>query len=120
MLSAQGAFGVDPGEKGKTEVGAFLKAILKKDLTPALNLQTSLDLFSNYLDHPDNIDLVDDELMTLEHAASKTFSLDGETPERIVVSRLGLEALHVGSVAVEQELRNLAGTMFTSPANQWA
>lgn len=57
MLSAQGAFGVDPGEKIKTEVGAFLKAILKKDLTPALNLQTSLDLFSNYLDHPDNIDI---------------------------------------------------------------
>jgi len=57
ILSANGAFGVDPGEKVKTEVGAFLKGVYKKDLTPALNLQTSLDLFSNYLDHPGNIDI---------------------------------------------------------------
>lgn len=57
LLSSRGAFGVDSGKTVKTEVGAFLKAILKKDISPVLNLQTSLDLFSNYLDHPDNIDI---------------------------------------------------------------
>jgi hypothetical protein len=57
LLSAAGAFGVDPGETVKTEVGAFLRAVYKKDLTSTLNLQTSLDLFSNYLDNPQNIDI---------------------------------------------------------------
>ena len=57
LLSSQGAFGVDSGKTVKTEVGAFLKAVLKKDVNKVLNLQTSLDLFSDYLNHPDNIDI---------------------------------------------------------------
>lgn len=57
LLSAKGAFGVDSGKTVKTEAGAFLKATFKKDLIPALNLQTSLDLFSNYLHKPGNIDV---------------------------------------------------------------
>ncbi len=57
LLSANGAFGVDPGETIKTEAGAFLRATFKKDLNPVLNLQTSLDLFSNYLRHPQNMDI---------------------------------------------------------------
>jgi hypothetical protein len=57
MLSANGAFGIDSSENIKTEVGAFLKATFKKELNPVLNLQTSLDLFSNYLDHPERIDV---------------------------------------------------------------
>jgi hypothetical protein len=56
-LSAAGAFGVDPGETVRTEAGAYLKTTYKKDLNPSLNLQTSLDLFSNYLDKPQNIDV---------------------------------------------------------------
>ncbi len=56
-LSANGAFGIDSSENIRTEVGAFLKATFKKDLNPVLNLQTSLDLFSNYLDHPERIDI---------------------------------------------------------------
>ncbi len=38
-------------------MGAFLRAVYKKDITSTLNLQTSLDLFSNYLDNPQNIDI---------------------------------------------------------------
>lgn len=57
LLSAGGAFGVDSGKTIKTEAGAFLRATFKKNLTPALNLQTSLDLFSNYLHNPQNIDI---------------------------------------------------------------
>jgi hypothetical protein len=57
LLSAGGAFGVDPGETIKTEAGAFLRAAFKKNLSPVLNLQTTLDLFSNYLHHPQNIDI---------------------------------------------------------------
>jgi hypothetical protein len=57
LLSNAGAFGIDSGETVKTEVGAFLKATFKKDLTATLNLQTSLDLFSNYLNNPQHIDV---------------------------------------------------------------
>lgn len=57
LLSAGGAFGVDPGETIKTEAGAFLRASFKKDLSSTLNLQTTLDLFSNYLQNPQNIDI---------------------------------------------------------------
>jgi Protein of unknown function (DUF3078) len=57
LLSDAGAFGVDAGKKVKTEVGAYLKATFKKDLNASLNLQTSLDLFSDYLDNPSNIDV---------------------------------------------------------------
>ena len=56
-LSAIGAFGIDSSENIKTETGAFLKATFKKDLNPVLNLQTSVDLFSNYFDHPERIDV---------------------------------------------------------------
>jgi hypothetical protein len=56
-LSAAGAFGVDPGETMRTEAGAYAKAQYKKDITANMNLQTSLDLFSNYLDKPQNIDV---------------------------------------------------------------
>ena len=57
LLSARGAYGVTPGETIKTEAGAFLRAAFKKDLTPSLNLQTMLDLFSNYIHNPRNIDI---------------------------------------------------------------
>lgn len=57
LLSSQGAFGVDSGKHVKTEAGAFIKATFKKDLNAVLNLQTSLDLFSNYFDHSERIDV---------------------------------------------------------------
>jgi hypothetical protein len=57
QLSSVGAFGVNPGEHVETEAGALLRATFKRDLNTVLNLQTSLDLFSNYLNKPQNIDV---------------------------------------------------------------
>ena len=54
-LSDAGAFGVDSGKTLRTEVGAYLKAFFKKDIATNVNLQTGLDLFSNYLENPENI-----------------------------------------------------------------
>jgi hypothetical protein len=56
-LSNAGAFGVDPGKTLRTEAGAYLKAIYNKELSATTNLMTSLDLFSNYFDKPQNIDI---------------------------------------------------------------
>ncbi|MBK6640251.1 MAG: DUF3078 domain-containing protein [Bacteroidetes bacterium] len=68
-LADAGAFGVDPaeynelfekvkdGEKMRTEFGASIRALYKKDIIENVNLQTKLELFSNYLEDPQNIDV---------------------------------------------------------------
>lgn len=54
-LADAGAFGVDPGENTLTQLGAFLRAAYKKDIMQNVNFQTKLELFSNYLENPQNI-----------------------------------------------------------------
>lgn len=66
-LADEGAFGVDPAEyddlgnllvHGKTtklQFGAKIKASFKKDIAKNINLETTLELFSDYLDKPENI-----------------------------------------------------------------
>lgn len=56
-LSNAGAFGVDPGEKFRAEMGATVKGEYKASIMQNVNLTTSLALFSNYFDHPENIDV---------------------------------------------------------------
>lgn len=57
-LSSAGAFGVDPGKKFRAEMGAYLKFVyLKKSLLKNVDLETRLDLFSNYFHQPQNIDV---------------------------------------------------------------
>jgi hypothetical protein len=56
-LADAGAFGVDPGDHFRSEFGGYLRAYLKADLMENITFQTKLDLFSNYLEHPENIDV---------------------------------------------------------------
>lgn len=68
-LANQGAFGVEPatydengnliseGEKLRSEFGGYLRLHYQKKLMENINLKTKLDLFSNYLDNPQNIDV---------------------------------------------------------------
>ncbi|MBI9034792.1 MAG: DUF3078 domain-containing protein [Bacteroidales bacterium] len=56
-LSDAGAFGVDAGQNYRAEVGAFVKAELKKEIFKNINLMTSLNLFSNYFENPENVDV---------------------------------------------------------------
>lgn len=56
-LSNAGAFGVDPGKTIRNEFGGYLRAIYVKDLMENINLNTKLELFSNYLENPQNIDV---------------------------------------------------------------
>ncbi len=57
-LSDQGAFGVDPGEQFRAEMGAYIKSVFqKKSLLTNVDFETKLDLFSNYLKDPQNIDI---------------------------------------------------------------
>jgi len=56
-LSDDGAFGVDPGKKSRAELGATVKMEYKTPLVKNVDLETNLDLFSSYLDKPQNIDV---------------------------------------------------------------
>jgi len=65
-LSEAGAFGVDPGKKVRMEVGSFMKVELKTDVMKNVSLHSKLDLFSNYLNNPENIDVNWDLLVNMK------------------------------------------------------
>lgn len=65
-LSAIGSFGLDPGKKLRYEVGSFAKFELKTDIMKNVSLTSKLDLFSNYLHNPANIDINWDLLINMK------------------------------------------------------
>ncbi|MEZ5084029.1 MAG: DUF3078 domain-containing protein [Bacteroidales bacterium] len=68
-LANVGSFGVEPaeydengnmvkaGEMSRFEVGAYFRMIFVKDIAKNVNLNTKLELFSDYLEDPQNIDV---------------------------------------------------------------
>ncbi|WP_262246068.1 DUF3078 domain-containing protein [Parapedobacter soli] len=56
-LSAQGAFGVDPGATSRFEFGASFDAYYKADLMENVSVENILKLYSNYLEDPQNVDV---------------------------------------------------------------
>ncbi|MGB8191788.1 MAG: DUF3078 domain-containing protein, partial [Chitinophagaceae bacterium] len=77
-LSKAGLYGVKPGEKSRTEIGAFLSSTYIADLGKAVSYKGRLDLFSNYRDKPKNVDLFMTNLFAvkLSKYLSATWSLD--------------------------------------------
>lgn len=76
-LANDGAFGVEPekyddqgnyiaGEKVKNEFGAYFRFLFVKDIWKNVNLNTKLELFSNYLENPQNIDVNWDTMIGLK------------------------------------------------------
>jgi hypothetical protein len=76
-LANQGAFGVNPaeydgmvliseGEKVRFELGGYLRMEYRKELMENITVLTKLDLFSNYLDKPQNIDVGWETLITMK------------------------------------------------------
>jgi hypothetical protein len=62
FLSNAGAFGVTPGEKLKSEIGGYVRVIyskndFKSEILKNVSFTTKIDLFSNYADKPQNIDV---------------------------------------------------------------
>ncbi len=77
-LSAAGTYGVDSGQHVKTEVGAFATFNLLKDFNKTFSLKSRLDLYSNYLHHPKNVDVFFANIlfMRLTDMVSVTYNLD--------------------------------------------
>jgi hypothetical protein len=71
ILSDAGAFGVKPGEKTKSEVGGYLRAIytrndFESEFLKNVSFTTKIDLFSNYAHNPQNIDVSWETLIALK------------------------------------------------------
>jgi hypothetical protein len=65
-LSDAGEFGVDPGENVYSEFGGYIRMYLKHDIMKNITFQTKLDLFTNYLNNPQNIDVNWDVLLSMK------------------------------------------------------
>jgi hypothetical protein len=65
-LSNIGSFGVAQGEKFRTEFGGYLRINYKTKIMENVGLQTRIDLFSNYLNNPQNIDVNWETLIDLK------------------------------------------------------
>lgn len=65
-LSSSGSFGVEPGEKIRSEFGGFVKVGFKQEIWENVNLNTKLELFSNYFEEPQNIDVNWDVLISMK------------------------------------------------------
>lgn len=56
-LADAGAFGVTPGEKIRTEFGSYIRFLYRKSIMENILFLSKLDMFSNYLNNPENIDI---------------------------------------------------------------
>jgi hypothetical protein len=65
-LSQAGAFGVTPGETSRYEVGGYLKMNANWKISEEISYSLRLDLFSNFMDNPQNIDVYSDHLISLK------------------------------------------------------
>jgi hypothetical protein len=59
-------YGVDEGENVRFEIGAFVKLSYKDDIFENVNLDTRIDLFSNYAENPENVDVNWETLITMK------------------------------------------------------
>lgn len=73
VLSARGLYGVKPGENSAFEIGAFANLNFMKEIAPNVTFKSRLDLFSNYRNNPQNVDLFMTNLLTVK--LSKLFNV---------------------------------------------
>lgn len=65
-LADNGSFGVEPGEKTRFEFGGLAVFNFKKDIFENVNLASNLELYSNYLKNPQNIDIIWDVIVFMK------------------------------------------------------
>jgi hypothetical protein len=66
LLSSQGAYGVTKNENVRHEFGGFIKIQYKANLMKNISYTTKLELFSNYLNNPQNFDVNWENLINMK------------------------------------------------------
>ncbi|MEO6069836.1 MAG: DUF3078 domain-containing protein [Chitinophagaceae bacterium] len=77
-LAAKGAYGVHPGKHSILEFGAFVTAQYLKEFNKTITYKSRLDLFSNYLHNPQNIDVFLSNMLSakISKIISATWNVD--------------------------------------------
>ncbi|MEY3009579.1 MAG: hypothetical protein RLZZ314_221 [Bacteroidota bacterium] len=65
-LSSAGTFGVPAGATARHEVGGYVRLGLKEQVSENVTYAVRLDLFSNYLEEPEAVDVFSDHVLTLK------------------------------------------------------
>jgi hypothetical protein len=71
-------YGLDPGKSVRTEFGAYVSANYKKEILKNVTYKARMDLYSNYLHNPQNVDIYWTNLISLKvnKFLAVTYSLD--------------------------------------------
>ncbi len=72
-LANKGLYGVEPGEKANFEFGAFATVNYLKEFNKNVTYKGRLDLFSNYLRNPQNIDVFLSNVLNVKLAGVLSF-----------------------------------------------
>jgi hypothetical protein len=102
-IAADGNFGLEKDEKFRAEIGGFAKISYKTDLMENVLFTSKMDLFSNYLKNPQNIDINLEVLLSMkinEYLAATINALfiyddDVNVPRENKASGPGLQAKEV-------------------------
>lgn len=74
-LSKAGAYGVKPGDNLRSEIGAYLNSRFQKEIFTNITLLNKIDLFSNFKENPQNIDINWEILLSLKVNKAITVSI---------------------------------------------
>jgi len=75
-LAAVAAFGVDSGKKSRFEFGAYASVNYRSNLSKTASYTGRLDLFSDYLNHPENIAMYMTNVLTVKVTSLISMSLN--------------------------------------------
>ncbi len=100
-LSAAGAYGVDPGKNFRYELGMAINGYYKFNLMKNISMENILGLYSNYLDHPENIDV--DYQMNMVMTINKYIS-----------ANLGLNLLYDDNALQDLQVKEVFGLGFNA------
>jgi len=101
VLSAFGAYGVEPGKHLRYELGMAINGYYKFDLMKNISMENILGLYSNYLDHPENVDV--DYQMNLAMTINKYIS-----------ANFGLNLLYDDNALQDVQLKEVFGLGFNA------
>lgn len=100
-LSLVGAYGVEPGKKTRSEIGAFLSAKFNKEIAPNIVYTSRLDLFSNYKRNPQNIDLYFTNVLAMK-------------VNKYISANIALDFLYDDDAIQKLQVRQLLGVGFSA------
>jgi hypothetical protein len=73
-LSARGEYGVRPGTKSISQLGAFGTLTFEKNFSKKVLYKTRVDLFTNYKTNPQNVDLFVTNVLTAKIGKNLAFN----------------------------------------------